>query len=241
MSAQDFNPLHAFAHAEKLRTSVGILNEGGDGFEITTTVVDELPSVPYPMLILAALGTEIFLKCIRRLHNLNIADHHNLWDHYKSIYPAEHKKAIEQYYEDVIRQCGELDSVPKGFSNPPELKTILKKQRHIFNTLRYMYEEGEAFSEQGVINMGLVMEAARRYALELLVRKGHLYLLLAEAESQEEGVKTIEGGERIPINKDTENIREKLRQLFEMRFEGDLFSVSELDLAVLQQVEADNT
>lgn len=241
MAIRDFDPLHAFAHAERFRTSVGVLNRADQAFEITTKIVDDIPPAPYPMLTLAALGTEIFLKCIRRLVGLKVAGHHNLWSHYKSIHPIKHKEAIELYYEDVIQQSRELNSLPKESGIPLQLKEVLKESRDIFDILRYVYEEGRSLPEQRILNMGFVMEAARRYALELLVSQGRLFLLLAEAERKGKDVKAAEDGERLPINKDTENLRKELRRLFAMRFEGDPFSVSDLDLAVLQQVGTDNT
>ena len=189
------------------------------------------------MLTLATLATEIFLKCIRCLINLKVADHHNLWAHYKSIHPIEHKKSIELYYGDVIQQCRELNSLPEESDIPLQLEEILRESGDLFDTLRYIYEEGKSLPERRVLNMGLVMEAARRYALELLVSQGRLFLLLAEVEKQGKEVKTVENGERIPINKDTEDLRAELRRLSAMQFEGNPFSISDLDLAVLQQIE----
>lgn len=241
MPSRDFDPLRAFAHAERFRTSVGVLNGTDESFEITTKVVEGIPDAPYPMLVLSALGTEVFLKCIRQLIGLSIGGHHNVWKHYSSIHPIEHKQAIELYYEDVVEQARTHGTLPTEEDVPLQLKAVLKEAGDLFNVLRYAYEEGSSLPQGRILNLGFVMEAARRYALELLLRKGRIFLLLAEAAKQGGEVKDIEDGERIPINKDTENLREKLRQFFAMQFEGDPFSVSDLDLAVLQQIRTDES
>jgi hypothetical protein len=68
----------------------------------------------------------------------------------------------------------------------------------------------------------------------LLEHNGKLHFLMAEAHPDADGETVlVEDGERLPINKDTPNLRQVLRErLFSGPLDGDPFLIENLDLVV---------
>ena len=183
------------------------------------------------------MGTEFYLKSILRSLELKVGDHHHLWRLYSAVRPAEHKDVIRLYYSDVIAQRSASQGREATGPPPPDFDSQLKSAGDLFNVLRYIYEDGLQLPTGRVLSVGLAMEAVRRYALELLIKGGKLSYLMAEAVTDENGqARAIEGGERLPINQDTPDLRQILRnRFFDRPLEGDTFSVGALDLVVLEE------
>jgi hypothetical protein len=215
---------------------MGALGSVQLGGSLTAPVAAGIPTVPYSELVMGFMGTEFYLKSILRSLKLRVGDHHDLWRLYSAVRPANHKEAIRLYYSDVIaqREASRGRTAPASVS--PDFDCQLKAVGDLFNVLRYIYEDGRELPTGRVLSVGLAMEAVRRYALELLIIDGKLYYLMAEAETDENGEsQAVEGGERLPINRDTPNLRTVLRErFFDRPLDGDTFSVGDLDLVVLE-------
>lgn len=235
MATSDFNPVTAFNHGEHFRAALGVLSTAKLGGSLTAPVIKDIPTVPYPELVMGFMGTEFYLKSVLRSLGLNVGDHHDLWRLYSAVRPTDHKEAIRLYYSDVIAQRRRARELTPPEADPLDFDASLKAVGDLFNVLRYIYEEGRTLPTGRHLNVGLAMEAVRRYAMELLIQHGKLYYLLAAVETDADGeAKPIEGGERLPINRDTPDLRRVLRErFFDSTLQGDTFSISDLNLVIL--------
>ena len=235
MPVSDFDPVTAFNHAEHFRAAVGMLSREEMGGSLTAPVIKNAPSAPYPELVMAFMGAEIYLKSILQSLGFSAGGHHNLWRHFSAIRPDEHKQAIRDYYSDVVQRNNDAQTIKvRGVST--DFDDVLKGAGDLFDSLRYIYEKNRSLPSGRVLSVGLAMEAIRRYALELLIVNGKLFFLMVEAHTDADGKRVpSEDGERLPINKDTPNLRQVLRErLFTKSLGGDPLSIENLDLVVIK-------
>ena len=224
----------AFNHAELFRSAVGILSSNRHVVGITSRVARNVPNAPFPLLVLAHHATELYLKSILLSIGKKGGGSHDTWKLFNSIQPKENQESIVVYYADLITDVEAL--FENGIPPPADghFRTTLKLMGGRFNTLRYVFEDVSKLPTATILNSGFVMEAIRRYATELILLNGDLYMLLVQAEEKDGELVEKPGGEKRPINRDTPSLRDELLSFFRMSLNDDPFSVFKIDPVILR-------
>jgi hypothetical protein len=144
-STSGLDPLKIFDQATRFHESDHRLRN-----TVPTDRPDQLPLVAYPAMVLSALASELYLKCLLCIETGAVPNTHNLKELFNGL-KSETKRKLEALWQEDIKTpqrqkvINHIRTLPDGKGLKEDLIYALDLGADAFIELRYIYENGRSF------------------------------------------------------------------------------------------------